>query len=102
MVIFLPFRLVAQNILSHLLTTIYTILYFVKPKNGVFSKFKHYKTLVENQLNQSIKIPRSINGGDNDSQECNHFCDSHGLSHQFTIPYGGIHGWGTTFGCLTV
>ena len=41
-----------------------TWIYFLKGKNEVFSKFKEYKGLVENQTDKKIKTLRSDNGGD--------------------------------------
>ena len=41
-----------------------TSLYFLKKKSEVFSKFKEYKALVENQTGKKIKVLRSDNGGE--------------------------------------
>ena len=38
-------------------------IYFLKGKSEVFSKFKEYKALVENQTDRKIKILRLDNGG---------------------------------------
>lgn len=59
-----------------------TIFYFINHKNDVFSKFKHYKILVEKQLHRSFIFLRSNNGEEHDSHAFNHFCDFHGLSSQ--------------------
>ena len=37
-------------------------IYFLKGKNELFSKFKEYKALVENQIDRKIKTLRSDNG----------------------------------------
>jgi hypothetical protein len=37
--------------------------YFLKSKDGVFSKFKEFKALIENLSERKIKILRSYNGG---------------------------------------
>ena len=41
-----------------------TWIYFLKGKNEVFSKFKEYKALVENQRDRNINILRSDNGAE--------------------------------------
>ena len=41
-----------------------TRLYFLKNKLEVFSKFKEYKALVENQTGKKIKVLRTDNGGE--------------------------------------
>ena len=41
-----------------------TSLYFLKKKSEVFSKFKEYKALVENQTGKKIKVLRIDNGGE--------------------------------------
>ena len=41
-----------------------TLLYFLKKKSEVFSKFKEYKALVENQIGKKIKALRIQNGGE--------------------------------------
>ena len=41
-----------------------TWIYFLKGKNEVFSKFKEYKALVENQKDRNIKTLWSDNGGE--------------------------------------
>ena len=41
-----------------------TWIYFLKGKNEVFSKFKEYKSLVENQMDRKIKNLQSDNGRD--------------------------------------
>ena len=41
-----------------------TWIYFIQRKSEVFSKFKEYKALVENQSEKKIKVLRKDNGGD--------------------------------------
>ena len=41
-----------------------TWLYLLKKKSEVFSKFKEYKALVENQIGKKIKVLRNDNGGE--------------------------------------
>jgi 5'-3' exoribonuclease 2 len=41
-----------------------TWLYFLRNKYEVFSKFKEFKSLVENQIDKKIKVMRTNNGGE--------------------------------------
>ena len=61
--------------------------YFIKLKNEVFSVFKQFKALVENQSNLSIKILRSDNGMEYTSSQFVEFCSTTGIEHQLTTPY---------------
>ena len=51
-----------------------TRLYFLKKKSDVFSKFKEYKALVENQIGKKIKVLRIDNGGEFYEKEFKNFC----------------------------
>ena len=46
-----------------------TLIYFLKSKDEVFSKFKEFKALIENLSERKIKILRSDNGGEYTSKE---------------------------------
>jgi len=50
-----------------------TWIYFLKGKEEVFSKFKEFKTQVENLTNRKIKVLRSNNGGEYTSKDFNNF-----------------------------
>ena len=41
-----------------------TWIYFLRKKSEVFEKFKEFKSLVENQTNNKIKVLRTDNGGE--------------------------------------
>jgi hypothetical protein len=41
-----------------------TWIYFLRKKLKVFKKFKEFKSLVENQTNNKIKVLRTDNGGE--------------------------------------
>jgi hypothetical protein len=41
-----------------------TWIYFLRKKSKVFEKFKEFKDLVENQINNKIKVLRIDNGGE--------------------------------------
>ena len=56
-----------------------TWIYFLKEKSEVFSKFKEYKSLVENQTDRKIKILRSDNGGEFTSKELKELCRECGM-----------------------
>ena len=47
--------------------------YLFKYKDQIFDRFKYFKTLVENQTNLKIKMLRSNNGGEYNSNEFNTF-----------------------------
>jgi hypothetical protein len=51
-----------------------TWIYFLKMKSEVFSKFKEFKSLVENLFEKKIKTLRSDNGGDFSSDDFKSFC----------------------------
>jgi hypothetical protein len=41
-----------------------TLIYFLRKKLEVFEKFKEFKDLVENQIDNKIKVSRTDNGGE--------------------------------------
>ena len=57
-----------------------TSLYFLKKKSEVFSKFKKYKALVENQIGKKIKVLRFDNGGEFFEKEFEKFCRECGIA----------------------
>lgn len=61
--------------------------YFLKEKNEVFKYFREFKTQVENQQSQKIKILRSDNGGEFCSVEMENYLKRHGIIHQKTVAY---------------
>ena len=58
----------------------------IKRKSEVFTKFKEFKVLVENQYNCKIKRMRSDNGGEYCSNEFENYLTSHGIIHERTVP----------------
>ena len=56
-----------------------TWVYFLRQKYEVFSKFKDFKALVENQTNKKIKVLRIDNGGEFCSREFEKFCKQCGI-----------------------
>ena len=43
-------------------------------KSNVFSKFKEFKALLENQIEKKIKVLRTDNGGELCGKEFDQFC----------------------------
>jgi len=61
--------------------------YMIKAKSEVFTKFKEFKALVENETGNKIKCLRSDNGGEYTSKEFENFLKAHGIRHQLTVPH---------------
>ena len=57
-----------------------TRLYFLKMKSEVFSKFKEYKALVENQIGKKIKVLKIDNEGKFCEKELKFFCKECGIA----------------------
>jgi len=53
--------------------------YLLNHKDQTFSKFKAFKALVENQINFKIKILRSENGGESNSNDFNEYYEKYGI-----------------------
>ena len=64
-----------------------TWIYFLKSKAQVFSRFKEFKALVENQTSKKIKCLRTDNGGEFCSTEFEQFCKEQGIERHKTTPY---------------
>jgi hypothetical protein len=54
-------------------------LYLLKHKSEDFDVFKKFKSMVENESGQTIKILRSDRGGEHKLNEFIEFCDLHGI-----------------------
>ena len=65
----------------------YCYIYLIPTKDEVFSKFKIYKTEVENQIERKIKVLRSDRGGEYTVGELTLFCEEHGIIHEVTPSY---------------
>ena len=59
----------------------------MKKKDEVFKWFLSLKALVENQTGRKIKILRTDNGTEYESNEFNEFCVEAGIKRETTIPY---------------
>jgi hypothetical protein len=51
----------------------YCTIYLLRNKSDVFKTFTHWKTYIENQVREKIKILRSNNGGQYTSKDFNSF-----------------------------
>lgn len=61
--------------------------YFLGSKSEVLDKFMEFKSLVENQADNKIKILRTDNGTEYGSNEFKRFCKANGIQHQLTTVY---------------
>ena len=72
-----------------------TWIYFLKTKESeeVLSKFKEFKSQVENLSRKRIKTLRSDNGGEYASTEFNNFCKEAGIKRGLIVPYNLHQNW---------
>ena len=59
----------------------------MKNKDEVFSKFKEFKALIENQTENKIKTFRSDNGTELTSNEFKELCKDSRIKRDFSTPY---------------
>ena len=64
-----------------------TWIYFMKNKDEVFSKFKEFKSLIENHTENKIKTFRSDNGREFTSNEFKELCKELGIKRDLSTPY---------------
>ena len=64
-----------------------TWVYFMKNKNEVFSKFKEFKSLIENHNEKKIKTTQSDNGVEFTSNEFKEICKESGIKRESSTPY---------------
>jgi len=64
-----------------------TWIFFMKTKDEVFSRFKDFRALVENQTRKKIKVLRSDNRGEFTSNEFRDFCKEAGIKREMTVPF---------------
>ena len=62
-------------------------IYFLKAKSETFDKFKGFKALIENQIGRHIRILRSDNEGEYESNEIDDFCREAGIKKELTVSY---------------
>ena len=63
-----------------------TVVYFLKHKSEVLSKFKEYIQLAENFTGNKLKCLKSDNGGEYTSRGFGQFCKQRGITHELTVP----------------
>ena len=62
-------------------------IYFLRNKYEVFDKFKEFKALVENQVENKITVLRTDNGGEFCGNEFEEFCKKCGIERKNNTPY---------------
>ena len=62
-------------------------IYFLKVKSETFDKFKEFKALIENQTGRHIRILRSDNRGEYESNEFDDFFQEARIKKELTILY---------------
>ena len=65
----------------------YCTIYLLRHKSDVFKTFRQWKTYIENQFREKIKILKLDNGGEYTSKDFNSFCIEQGIHRQLTTPY---------------
>jgi hypothetical protein len=64
-----------------------TWVYFLRTKFQVFSQFKEFKVLLENQISRKIKVFRTSNEGEFCSTEFDKFYKENNIERHKTTPY---------------
>lgn len=64
-----------------------TWIYFLKKKNEAFKWFLSFKTLVENQTGKKIKVLRTDNGTEYESNEFKDYCRETDIKRETTTTY---------------
>lgn len=62
-------------------------IYFLRTKSEALSKFIDFKTFVEKQTGESLKVLRTDNGGEFCNNDFDQYLQKHGIKHQKTAPY---------------
>ena len=66
--------------------TIKTLAYFIRHKSDVFSTFKKWKTLVENDTGKTLKCLRSDNGCEYCNNDFYSYFSYHGIYREKKVP----------------
>ena len=61
--------------------------YFLKSKANVFAEFVRFKTTVELETGNKLKMLRFDNGGEFTSRKFKGYLAKEGIKHQLTMPY---------------
>ena len=62
-------------------------IYYIKSKSNIYTKFLHYKALVEKETSAKIQKIKADNGGEYNSEKFHQFCQKEGISIHYTVPY---------------
>lgn len=65
----------------------FCVVYLIKEKKEVFSKFKEFATMVEGKFNSKITILRCDNGGEYSSNDFRMYCAEKGYILDYTVAY---------------
>jgi transposase InsO family protein len=68
-----------------------TWIFFMKTKDEVFSRFREFKVLVENQTGKQVNVLRSNNGGEYTSNEFKKFCKEAWIKRELTVSLNPQH-----------
>jgi hypothetical protein len=68
-----------------------TWIFFMKTKDEVFSRFREFMSLVENQTGKKIKLLRLDNRGEYTSNNFRDFCKEAGIKREMTKPFNPQH-----------
>lgn len=63
------------------------LVYFLKRKDEVFTKFQEFKKLAETQTGKKLKAIRTDNGREYINQTMKEFMNKEGIRHQTTMAY---------------
>ena len=61
-------------------------IYFMKTKDEIFSQFREFKALMENQT-EKIKVMGTTNEGEYTSNKFKDLCKEAGITKELTVPY---------------
>jgi len=64
----------------------YTWTLFLAAKNDTFHAFKRLAKMFENEKSSKIVSIRSNHGGEFQNEKFEHFCEKHGINHNFSAP----------------
>ncbi|KAJ8525452.1 hypothetical protein ON010_g15662 [Phytophthora cinnamomi] len=72
---------------SLMIVSRYVVVFMIKAKSEVLSRFMEYKQLMEVQTGMHIQCLRTDNGGEYVGKAFSSFCVKHGIARQTTVPY---------------
>ena len=65
----------------------FAYVYLISAKSETFDYFRKYRMEVERQLGRNVKVLRTDRGGKNNSNECESYCQEHGIRRYMAMPY---------------